>query len=200
MRWRRWLFVLLGLVGLYWGAWALYPSDRSPKGAYYRVTTGVNRDDPKQLFPYLETAAQHAAFTIHKYSSDALARIDAAYPKELAEQEKARFQALASLEPGPGVFAWYADRYGWMDQLRKDLSGVANVEISGERATVETVRGTRYAFRLRDNGMWGLTLFTARLVADAEKVARDYSVIDAAATDYERVSRTGANSASKAAP
>jgi hypothetical protein len=192
MRWRRWLVTVVVLVATYVVAWKLYPTDRTPKGAYYRVTTAVNRGQPLELFPYLETAAQHAAFTIHKYSVDAVKRIDAAYPAESAQRERDRFLALAAREPGPGVFEWYADKYAWMDQLRRDLSGVANVEIAGERATVETVRGTRYAFRLRDNGMWGLTLFTARLVADAEKIARDYSVIDAAASDYERAKNAAA--------
>jgi hypothetical protein len=192
MRWRRWLVTVVVLVATYLVAWKLYPTDRTPKGAYYRVTTAVNRGQPLELFPYLETAAQHAAFTIHKYSVDAVKRIDAAYPAESGQRERDRFLALATREPGPGVFEWYADKYAWMDQLRRDLSGVANVEIAGERATVETVRGTRYAFRLRDNGMWGLTLFTARLVADAEKIARDYSVIDAAASDYERAKNAAA--------
>lgn len=195
MSWRRWLVAAAVLVTAYVVAWKLYPTDRTPKGAYYRVTTAVNRGQAREVFPYLETAAQHAAFTIHKYSADALRRIDASYPQERAAQERARFEVLAAREPGPGVFEWYAEKYGWMDQLRRDLSGVANVEISGERATVETVRGTRYAFRLRDNGMWGLTSFTARLVADAEKVARDYSVIDAAASDYERAQNVGQSAA-----
>ena len=43
------------------------------------------------------------------------------------------------------------------------MSGIAKVEIAGDRATVETARGTRYAFRRRENGIWGLTLFTAPL-------------------------------------
>lgn len=183
---RRWVRIVAACGVVYLVAWLLYPTDRSPKGAYYRVSAAVNRGKPAALFPYLETAAQHAAFTIHKYSKDSLARIDAAYPKERAEQERQRFLEMVELEPGPGVFEWYAERHGWMDQLRRDLSGVASVEIAGERATVETVRGTRYAFRAGDRGMWGLTTFTARLVADAEKAARDYSLIDAAASDYER--------------
>ncbi len=187
-----WLWIGLALAGVYAAAWAFYPTDRTPKGAYYRVTTAVNRASARELFPYLETAAQHAAFTIHKYSTEAVRRVDAAYPKDLAARERGRFAEIAALEPGPGVFEWYAQRQGWLDQLRRDLSGVANVEVVGERATVETVRGTRYAFRLRDNGMWGLTSFTARLVADAEKMARDCSVIEAAAADYERASKTKA--------
>lgn len=184
---RRGVLALLSLpVVVGGGAWLFYPSDRTPKGAYFRLTNGVNRGKARDVFPYLETAAQHAAFTIHKYHSAAIKRIDEGYPVEQRDVERRRFAELAALEPGPGVFEWYARRYNWIEQLRKDLSGVASVEVSGERATVETVRGTRYAFRQRENGMWGLTSFTARLVGDAEKAARDYSLVDAAATDYER--------------
>jgi hypothetical protein len=60
------------------------------------------------------------------------------------------------------------------------------VEITGERATVETARGTRYAFRRRENGIWGLTTFTAELMAEAEKAARDHEMVTKAARDYER--------------
>jgi len=183
---KRWVWLVGIVAAAYVLSWVLYPSDRSPKGAYYRVTSAVNSGNAEQLFPYLETAAQHAAFTIHKYSVDALARVDEAYPPDVARSERLRFAQVAELEPGPGVFAWYAERLGWMDRLRRDLSGVAHVDAKGERATVETVRGTRYAFRRRDNGMWGLTSFTSQLVADAEKAARDYSLIDAAAADYQR--------------
>jgi hypothetical protein len=187
MKRRVWLSLLLLPPVVYAGAWLFYPTDHTPKGAYFRLTNGVNRGKAQDVFPYLETAAQHAAFTIQKYHADALKRIDEAYPAGQQAAERQRFVELALLEPGPGVFEWYARRFKWLDQLRKDLSGVARVEINGERATVETVRGTRYPFRLRENGMWGLTLFTAQLVSDAEKAARDYSLVDAAATDYERV-------------
>jgi len=47
------------------------------------------------------------------------------------------------------------------------------VDTQGERASVVTARGTRYAFRRRENGMWGLTLFTADLVAESERASRD---------------------------
>lgn len=184
---RRRLIWLLALPPLgFAGVWLLYPSVRTPKGAYSRLTNGVNRGREEEVFACIEIAAQHAAFTIHKYHSAALKRIDEAYPIENRDNERRRFVELASLTPGAGVFKWYARRFEWLEQLRKDMSGVAHVEVNGERATVETVRGTRYAFRQSEDGMWGLTLFTARLVADAEKAARDYSLVDAAATDYQR--------------
>lgn len=176
--------VLLGAV-LYAISWALFPSDRTPEGAYYRVVKAVNQRDAQALFPYLETAAQHAAFSIHHYSRDSVTLVRTRYPEEHRQAELERLLPLAEAKEGPGVFAIYAEKNGWLDRLRRDLSGIRKVEVEGERASVETVRGTRYAFRRRDNGMWGLTLFTGRLVSDAEKAARDYSVIEAAAKDYE---------------
>jgi hypothetical protein len=66
------------------------------------------------------------------------------------------------------------------------------VETRGERATVETARGTRYPFRRRpENGIWGLTLFTATLAAEAERAARDFALIERAADDYELAKRAG---------
>ncbi len=179
--------VALLVFGGYVVSWLRYPSDRTPIGAYYRVMSAVNQGDVEAVFPYLETDAQHAAFTIHQYVAESFERVSEAYPEPERSQQLQRLKPLTELEPGPGVFAWYARRYGWVDRLRRDLSGVERVEEQGERATVQTVRGTRYPFRRRDNGMWGLTLFTARLVADAEKAARDFSVIDASASDYERI-------------
>jgi len=84
------------------------------------------------------------------------------------------------------VFALFTHKYGWLDQLRKDMSGIAKVDVSGQRATVQTVKGSRYAFRLRPGGIWGLTAFTPVLVEEAEKAARDFKQIEKAAADYQR--------------
>lgn len=184
--------MVLLVAAAYAAMWVVFPNDRTPAGAYYRVVKAVNERDPEALFPYLETAAQHAAFTIYHYSKDAADLVRSRYPEERKEAELERLVPLAEANEGPGVFAVYAQRHAWLDRLRRDLSGIRKVEIEGERASVETVRGTRYAFRRRDNGMWGLTLFTGRLVSDAEKAARDYSVIEAAAKDYEGASSKAA--------
>jgi hypothetical protein len=101
----------------------------------------------------------------------------------------AEYAAEAKAEDGRDIFALYARQRGWLDRLRRDMSGVAQVQILGERATVETVRGTRYPFRLRDNGIWGMTLFTATLVAEGEKAARDFSMIERAGKDYDRAKK-----------
>ncbi len=79
-----------------------------------------------------------------------------------------------------------AHKRGWITRLRRDLSGIAKLEPSGERVTIETARGTRYTFRRRDNGIWGLSLFTADLVAESERAARDAEVVEQAAADYAR--------------
>lgn len=184
------LFGLLGLGALVGArvvyAYATFPSDRSPEGAYLRVTIAVNRGRPEGFFAYTETRAQHAAFTIRDFRRKARERVLAAYPEPDRSRLAQEYAAEADAPDGADIFALYAKRYGWMARLRRDLSGIKKVDVSGDRATVETAHGTRYPFRRRDNGIWGLTLFTPILDAEAERAARDYSVIDKAAADYQR--------------
>jgi hypothetical protein len=182
-----------GAVALYFAlSHAFYPSDRTPEGAYYRVMIAVNRARPTAIFAYLETPAQHACYTIRDYRKRARERVLAAYPEPERSELAARHVVEAAAPDGADVFALYAERLGWIAKLRRDLSGIAKIEMHGERATVETVRGTRYPFRRRpENGIWGLTLFTPTLAAEAERAARDFALIDAAAKDYERARRAG---------
>jgi hypothetical protein len=163
-----------------------YPSDKTPEGAYLRVAKSVNLGRPRDFFAYIETEAQHAAYTIRDYRRKARDRVLAAYPEPERSDLSRKYEALAAAPDGADVFAIFSEERGFLSLLRRDMSGIAKVDLSGERATVETVRGTRYAFRRRENGIWGLTLFTAVLVAEAEKAARDLSVIEKASTDYER--------------
>jgi hypothetical protein len=163
-----------------------YPSDTTPEGAYLRIAKSVNQGRPRDFFAYIETEAQHAAYTIRDYRKKAHDRVLAAYPEPERTVLSRKYEALAVAPDGADVFAAYSDERGFLALLRRDVSGIAKVDVSGERATVETVRGTRYAFRKRENGIWGLTLFTATLVSEAEKAARDLSVIEKAAADYER--------------
>jgi hypothetical protein len=189
---------MLGLLGgsvalvpaLWFGwAWLTFPSDRTPEGAYLRVVSAVNRGRPELFFAYIETAAQHACYSIRDYRRQARSRVLQAYPEPQRSRLAAAYEPQATAPDGADVFALYARERGWLDQLRRDMSGVGRVEISGERATVETVRGTRYPLRKRDNGIWGLTLFTALLVAEAERAARDAAMIEQAAEDYGRARR-----------
>lgn len=163
-----------------------FPSDRTPEGAYLRIAKAVNLGRPEDCFAYLETAAQHAAFTVRDYRRKARERVLTSYPEPERTELARRHEAVASAPDGPDVFALFARERGFLSLLRRDLSGVAKVEIQGERATVETVRGTRYSFRRRENGIWGLTSFTAVLATEAEKAARDHSLIEKAAADYAR--------------
>jgi hypothetical protein len=182
------LVVLLLPPGGWW-AWShlRFPSDRTPEGAYLRIVKAVHQGRAEAFFAYTETDAQHACFTIRTYRKQARDRVLDAYP----EPERTRLadawatEALAA--DGAEVFALHARRHGWVDRLRRDLSGIAKVEVVGERATVETVKGTRYPFRRRDNGIWGLTSFTAALGAEAEKAARDAAQIEKNAADHQRV-------------
>jgi hypothetical protein len=182
--------VLSALVlGGSWAAWqraAQFPPDTSPEGAYLRIAVNITEGKVRDCFAYLEDQAQHAAYSIRDYRKRASDRIAASYP----EPERARlldaYRAHATAPDGADVWLEMAQRRGWVGRLRRDLSGVARVEQSGERATIETARGTRYGFRKRENGIWGLTIFTADLLAEAERAARDAEVVEKAAADYER--------------
>lgn len=167
-------------------AYLSFPSDRTPEGAYLRIAIAVNRGRAEDFFAYTETRAQHAAYTIRDFRKKARARVLAAYPEPERSRLAQEYAAEADAPDGADIFALYAKRYGWVARLRRDLSGVKRVETAGDRATVETVHGTRYPFRRRENGIWGLTLFTPVLNAEAERAARDFSVIDRAAADYAR--------------
>lgn len=181
--------VVLAIVGLVLALRRPFPSDHTPEGAYMRIAKSAAADDPAQFFAYLETEAQWACFTLRNARRDAHARILATYPEPQRSELAGRYGALATAADGSDAFAViYRDRK-WSGRLRKDLSGVVKVEIDGDRATVVTARGTRYPFRRRDNGIWGLTVFTAELLAEAEKATRDLAVVNAAAADYDRAKR-----------
>jgi hypothetical protein len=181
------LLVAVSLAGWFAWAWFTYPSDKTPEGAYLRVMSAVNRGHPEDFFPYVETAAQHAAYTIRDYRKKSRARVLQSYPEPERSRLAALYEAEAQCPDGADLFALYARNRGWINRLRRDLSGIAKVERRGERATIETARGTRYPFRIRkENGIWGLTLFTAELVAEAERAARDHQMIEQAAADYDR--------------
>jgi hypothetical protein len=163
-----------------------FPSDRLPDGAYMRIARGVGEDDPRGFFAYLETEAQWACFTIHDMRARASKRITESYPEPQRSEMLAQYKAAASAADGSDLFALLYRERGWARRLRKDLSGIASVEVEGDRASVVTAQGTRYPFRRRDNGIWGLTIFTAELLTDAEKATRDLAVVTAAADDYDR--------------
>lgn len=179
---------VLGAVVMAVVLWKLaaFPPDTEPEGAYMRIAAAISKGDTKGCFAYLEEEAQHAAFSIHDYAERAASRIDEAYPEEAKARALPRYRELAQAGNGPGVWAHIAAREGWIGRLRRDLSGTASVEVAGERATVTTARGTRYSFRRRPNGIWGLTMFTAELEEEAARLARDWEQIDRAASDYER--------------
>jgi hypothetical protein len=189
---RRTLLAIVALVGLaIWvGSVAIarrpFPPDTTPEGAYARIALAIAERRPRDAFAYLETEAQWASFTIRDLRRKACERVRATYPETEQIKLLAAWREEAEAPDGPDVFALFSARRGWATRLERDLSGVAHVEIQGERATVVTARGTRYPFRRRDNGIWGLTIFTAELDAEAERAARDLEVVQRVADDYAR--------------
>jgi hypothetical protein len=173
---------------------ATFPKETTPEGAYARISVSISTGHARDCFPYLETQAQWAAYTIHDYRSKAAARIAQAYPEPEKSSMLATYRREADASDGADVWLVLAEERGWIARLRRDLSGIQRVEIAGERATIETARGTRYPFRRRDNGIWGLTLFTAELLAEAEKASRDFEMVGRAADDYERAAQAAGGS------
>ncbi len=178
-----------------WVAWdrvgrTPFPADTTPEGAYLRIVIAVGDGRPRDVFAYVETDAQWAAYTIRDLRAKACARIRASYPEAEGAKLLDAYRAEAEAADGADVLALLAARDGSLARLRRDLSGVKSVEVSGDRATVVTARGTRYPFRRRDNGIWGLTMFTANLLAEADRAARDLSVVNASADDYDRAAKS----------
>ncbi len=177
-----------------------FPPDTTPAGAYLRIALAMSKQDEREMFAYLETDAQWSCFSIRDMRREAASLALAHYPKPEGENLAASIREEASAADGPDIFAIMAKRKGFAARLRRDLSGVASVEIDGDRASVVTARGTRYPFRRRENGIWGLTAFTAELVAERERAARDLAVVRAAAADYARAATAGGQPSSVGSP
>jgi hypothetical protein len=170
-----------------------FPSDHTPEGAFMRIARSVTDNKLAEIFPYLETDAQWASFTIRDMRKKSSDRIASSYAEPDRSKLLADYSDEANAVDGSDLFALVAKNRGWDARLRKDLSGVVRTDIEGERATVVTARGTRYPFRKRDNGIWGLTIFTADLMAESERASRDFENISRAADDYDRVKNASAS-------
>jgi hypothetical protein len=195
---RRWpLLVVAAVVALLiWGGLRTinrrpFPPETTPEGAYLRIVLAVTERRVGDAFPYLETEAQWASYTIRDVRKKACDRVRTSYPPDEQKALLDGWRDEADALDGADVFALLAARRGWLARLERDLSGAASVDIQGERATVVTGRGTRYPFRRRENGIWGLTLFTAELAAEAERASRDLEVVGRAADDYDSARATG---------
>lgn len=186
-----WLAVGLAIIGLLAIASRFarkpFPPDTTPDGAYLRIALSLSRNAPKDCFAYLERDAQWASYTTIAARKESAGLISRTYPEAEKLAQLSRFESDGKLPDGSDFFAKVALERNWVGRLRKDLSGIERVEIDGERATVITKRGTRYPFRRRENGIWGLTIFTVELLADAERATRDLALVKQAASDYERV-------------
>lgn len=189
---RRWMRIGLVVVAVLAAVvvWRVtrkpFPPDTTPEGAYLRIALAMSEQRERDVFPYLETDAQWASFSIRDMRKEELALVAGHYPAGEGEALVAAIRDEAAAPDGPDEFVVFSKKKGFGARLRRDLSGIAKVEIEGDRASVVTARGTRYPFKKRDNGIWGLTIFTAELVAERQRAARDLDVVRAAAADYAR--------------
>jgi hypothetical protein len=192
---RRRIGVVVAIVVMAVAALALafykpFPPDRTPEGAYARIAKAVSEQRPRDAFAYLEQDAEDACYSIRDQRKAAYDAITQSYPPSPERDTLlAQYREEATAPDAAAVFLLLARRMGWLGRLRKDLSGMKSVEIVGDRATITTARGTRYSFRRRPNGIWGLTLFSAELLAESQRSARDLGVVRQAAADYARAKR-----------
>lgn len=108
-----------------------FPSDRTPEGAYLRIALSLDEGRIRDMFPYLETEAQWASYTIRDARAKAYALIRASYPKGQGDDLLEAYEPLAQAPDGADAFAWLAAHKGFVTQLRRDLSGVAKVDVEG---------------------------------------------------------------------
>jgi hypothetical protein len=190
-RWAVVLSVVLAAL-VFARLWKPFPKDTVPEGAYMRIAKHISQGQAREIFPYLETEAQWASHTVYTARKEAAALVQKDFPEAERGRVSAEVSEFAALQSGEDAFVLMARKKGWIARLRKDLSGVASIETEGERASVITQRGTRYPFRRRDNGIWGLTIFTAELVSESVRAVRDLEAIKKSAEDYRRATAGGA--------
>jgi hypothetical protein len=180
--------IVIGIVALVF--YKPFPPDKTPEGSYARIAKAIAEERTRDVFPYLEQDAQDAAFSIHDMRKGAYDAVAQSYPAG-AERDGllASYRPESEAPDGPDVFLLLDKKHAFIARLRKDLSGISKVETQGDRATLTTAKGTRYTFRKRPNGVWGLTRFTAEMLESSERAARDLASVRAAADDYARAKR-----------
>jgi len=166
-----------------------FPSPQTPEGAYLRIVIALNKGKERDVFSYLEAEAQAAICTIHEYRAKSLVIIRASFQEPERSEWVETYREEGDADGPAGLWTHLATRLGWTTRLRTDLSGIAEIERVGPRATVVTSRGTRYPFREAASGLWGLSLFTAELMARKERAPHDFVLVEKAAADYERARR-----------
>jgi hypothetical protein len=163
-----------------------FPPDTTPEGAYLRVAQSVIQGRLRDAFPYLETEAQWSCYSIRDDRREAASQIEKFFPEAERVKLASSYAAEAKSADGADILLLMSQRFGFEKRLSKDLSGIVKTEIEGDRATLTTARGTRYSMRRRDNGIWGLTLFTAELMQERARASRDRALVSESAQDYER--------------
>jgi hypothetical protein len=179
---------LLAAVPLGWSVYTglRFPSDRTAEGCYMRLALAFAKSRLADCFPYLETTSQHALYGIHDFRKRAVERIRASFEEPERSRLLEDYEPEAAAASPPELWVVMATRRGWDTRLRKDLSGIRSVEVVGDRATVVTAQGTRYPFRRGDDGLWGLTLFSAELVTHRDRSKHDLVMVEKAADDFDR--------------
>ena len=198
-RMRHWPLLLLAaavFAAIWVGTYAIghrpFPAETTPEGAYARVALSVEERRYKDIFPYLETEAQWAAYTIRDTRKKACRTVRASYVAGERERLLAEWREDAEARSTERTFFAIVARQrvggGW--RVSSETSPVARRASTSK----ESVRHGRHraghpvpVSTTRTMGSGGLTMFTAvELQADAERASRDLEeVVQRAADDYD---------------
>ncbi|MGH7270391.1 MAG: hypothetical protein ACREJ3_08160, partial [Polyangiaceae bacterium] len=85
-----------------------FPPDTTPEGAYVRIARAVTAHRSRDAFPYLETEAQWASYTIRDMRKKASERVRASYPHDQRGALLAAWADEAQAPDGADVFALLA--------------------------------------------------------------------------------------------
>ena len=128
--------------------------------------------DARTASPTSRIEAQHAGYSIRDYRKRASDRVAAAYPEPERTRLLEAYSAHATRPTAPTCGStWPSSAAG--SAACAAISRASPRWRRAASAPPSRPRGTRYGFRRRENGIWGLTLFTAELAAEAERAARD---------------------------
>lgn len=162
------------------------PAATTPEGAYVLLTRTLSDGRDRDAYDLLDDPTRSACEDIVATAGRVARLVLAHFPEAQRESTLARYAPLAHGGDAAELWLDEAERNGWLQRLRSDLSGVAAVEREADRAVVVTVGGTRYPFSRRADGNFGLSAFGTELLRLRDRLAGDAALVEEAAQDYER--------------
>lgn len=161
------------------------PDPRGIEGAIAAALSQVEARDPARLFRLVDQRARHAMASIQQDRAAAGQLVRASYPPELREQTLRSLGDAASARSATELFAQRCDEECFVG-LAQVLRAPANIERTGDEATISTFHGDTLRMHRGGDGWWGIVWHTTELEAERNRASRDLEQIRANAHVYER--------------